>query len=127
MSPLVDLAVRVALGLVLLGVLAASVRLVLGPSRADRVVALDLVTVLLVAIAALLVAVTGKLAYLDLSLALALIGFLATVAFARYVEHEPARAPDDRADATVPSGAPADGSALAPGGARPDPDAERAP
>lgn len=105
MSPLVALAVRVALGLALIGILAASVRLVLGPSRADRVVALDLITVLLVAIAALLVLVTGKLAYLDLSLALALIGFLATVAFARYVEHEPDRMPDGSEESVVPTGA----------------------
>ena len=105
MSPTIEVAVHIALALIVLGLLAASVRLVLGPSRADRVVALDLITVMLVAIAALLVPLAGRLAYLDLSLALALIGFLATVAFARYVEHSPRREPDEESGSIVPSGA----------------------
>lgn len=89
-----DFAAAIALGLVMLGAIAGCVRLVLGPSLADRVVSLDLITVLLVAIAALLALTTGKAAYLDLGLALALVGFLTTVAFARYAERRPSQTPD---------------------------------
>jgi multicomponent Na+:H+ antiporter subunit F len=57
-----------------------------GPTAADRIVALDLITILLVAITSLLALQLDNAAYLDLGLALALVGFLATVAFARYLE-----------------------------------------
>ena len=90
MDALTDtLALDVATLLTLIGLVAASVRLYLGPSRSDRVVALDLITVLLVAIASLAALRFDDSAYLDLGLTLALVGFLATVAFARYVESEP--------------------------------------
>ena len=91
---LIELAIGAALGLTTLGGIAGCIRMVLGPSLADRVVALDLVTVLLIAIAALLALKTGEDVYLDLGLALALVGFLATVAFARYAERRPERRED---------------------------------
>jgi multicomponent Na+:H+ antiporter subunit F len=79
----------IAFVLVGVGLLAAVVRLVLGPSRADRVVALDLIAVLLIAVSFLVSLYSGRIAFLDLALVLALVGFLATVAFARYLEAEP--------------------------------------
>ena len=91
---LVELAIMAALILTTIGGIAGCIRLVLGPSLADRVVALDLVTVLLIALAALLAIKTGEAVYLDLGLALALVGFLATVAFARYAERRPERRED---------------------------------
>jgi len=62
------------------------VRLLQGPSLADRVVALDLVVVVLIALAALLAVRFEQSAFLDLAMVLALIAFLATAAFARYAE-----------------------------------------
>lgn len=85
MSGFVSLALAIALPLTLIGLIATCARLFLGPSRADRVVSLDLLTVLLAATAALAALRFDNPAYLDISLTLALIGFLATVAFARYV------------------------------------------
>lgn len=82
-------ALKVAMILTVFGLVCASIRLIIGPSRADRVVSLDLITVLLVAIAAQLSLQYQEAAYLDLGLAIALIGFLATVAFARYIENAP--------------------------------------
>jgi len=82
-------ALTIATLLTLVGLVAACIRLILGPSRADRVVALDLITILLVAIAAQLSLRYEEAAYLDVGLAIALIGFLATVAFARYIENAP--------------------------------------
>lgn len=99
MSVILDAALDIATVLTLIGLVATSVRLYLGPSRADRVVALDLLTVLLIAIAALAALRFDDEAYLDLGLTLALVGFLATVAFARYVESEPAREAAPAADA----------------------------
>ena len=63
-----------------------SVRFLLGPSVPDRVVALDLLAALIMAQAALMVFTSGFISYLDVATAIALISFLATVAFARYLE-----------------------------------------
>lgn len=84
-----DLAITASLLLTVIGLVSGSIRMLRGPSAADRIVSLDFVTVLLIAITSLLALQLDNAAYLDLGLALALIGFLATVAFARYVERNP--------------------------------------
>ena len=84
-----DLAITIALSLTIVGLISGCIRMLRGPSAADRVVSLDFVTVLMIAITSLLALRLDNAAYLDLGLALALIGFLATVAFARYVENNP--------------------------------------
>ena len=84
-------AINIALFLTIVGLVAGCLRMFKGPTSADRVVSLDFVTVLMIAITSLLALQLDNAAYLDLGLALALIGFLATVAFARYVERNPPR------------------------------------
>jgi len=63
----------------------SSIRVLIGPSIVDRVVALDM----LVGIAIGFIAVFGMKAgfhlYIDIAIALGLVGFLATVAFARFI------------------------------------------
>ncbi len=63
----------------------AIVRLIEGPSLPDRVVALDLMTTIAVSIIALYSLITGETVYLDTALMLALIAFLGTIGFARYI------------------------------------------
>ncbi len=79
-----------ALGFVLpvlvLALALSAVRLLRGPSLADRVVALDLMTTLAVGIAAVAAIVADQAVFLDVALVLALVAFLGTVAFARYLE-----------------------------------------
>jgi multicomponent Na+:H+ antiporter subunit F len=62
-------------------------RLVRGPSLPDRVVGLDLITSVAVALAALYALVSGQTAFLDVAIVLALFAFLATLGLARYIEH----------------------------------------
>ena len=83
---LLSYAVDVSFILVFMGVALAFARLMVGPTMADRIVALDLVTVQAVAFMGLLCLATGEAAFLDVAIAIALVGFLGTVAFARYVE-----------------------------------------
>ncbi len=99
MSGVPAIAVTIALVLVGIGLAGAAFRLVRGPEPADRVVALDLITVLLVAITSLIALRTENVLYLDPALALALVGFLATVALARYLE---ARTPRESGDGGAP-------------------------
>lgn len=67
-------------------------RLVRGPSLPDRVVALDMMTVAIVAFCGLAAVRSRDPAFLDVALALALVGFLATVALARFAERQQVRA-----------------------------------
>lgn len=71
-----------ALGLALV---LSIVRIALGPTLPDRILALDLLTVLGLGFIAVLAIRTDQMLYLDIAIALALVGFLATVAFSRYV------------------------------------------
>lgn len=60
-------------------------RLLRGPTPADRVVALDMLALLGIGLIGVFSISTGEYAFLDVAIALALVGFLATVAFARYI------------------------------------------
>ena len=67
-------------------VLVAVVRLVTGPTLPDRVVAMDLIGVLVVGLIVVLAAATGVRATLDAAIVIALIAFVATIAYATYIE-----------------------------------------
>ena len=85
-SQIVRWAVDVTTVLTVLGLVFSFVRLIRGPSLPDRVVSIDLITVLAVAIAGLLAITHTEPDFLDIAVALALVAFLATVAFAWYAE-----------------------------------------
>jgi len=87
---MIDLA---ALAYVLLAALCVALaivgwRLVWGPTFADRFVAFDMLTALGVAFAGLTAVATGRDAFLDIALALALINFAGTAAFALFLERK---------------------------------------
>ena len=69
-----------------LALVLAFIRLARGPDLPDRVVALDLVAVLTVGIVSMYAIDTGEQVFLDAAIVVALITFLGTIAFARYVE-----------------------------------------
>ena len=76
---------------VLLAVLALSLalaayRMLSGPRYADRFVALDMLTAVVVASSALTALATGRGAFLDVGLGAALINFASTCAFATFLE-----------------------------------------
>lgn len=75
----------IALSLLALAVLFTLVRLVRGPTLADRIVALDLLSALAVSLIAVFALRTRVSLQLDIALALCLVGFVSTVALARYL------------------------------------------
>lgn len=85
-APLLRLAIEAGFILILASIALAFLRLVRGPSLPDRVVALDLITILAVAFCALFAIASEEAAFLDVAIALALVAFLATVALARFAE-----------------------------------------
>jgi multicomponent Na+:H+ antiporter subunit F len=64
----------------------AFARLVRGPSLPDRVVALDLMTALAMGMIAAYGIGADQPVFLDVAVVLALVSFVATIAFAAYVE-----------------------------------------
>jgi multicomponent Na+:H+ antiporter subunit F len=75
----------IGLGCLSLGLLLAIVRLVRGPTLPDRILALDLITTLALGFIVLVAILTGYYLYLDIAISLGLVGFLSTIALARYV------------------------------------------
>lgn len=84
----VFLFLAVIAGFVLLGVsfVLAVIRMVAGPTLSDRIVAVDLVSYISIGIIIHICILTSNSLYLDVALALALVAFLAVIAFARHVE-----------------------------------------
>ena len=80
--------VVIALAMLSVAMLLAFVRLARGPSLPDRVIALDLISILAAAIAATYAIAARQAIFLDVAIVLALISFLGTVAFARFVERQ---------------------------------------
>jgi multicomponent Na+:H+ antiporter subunit F len=81
-----NLALLLILPLLSLAVVMAFVRLARGPSLPDRVVALDLIATLSMGMIAVYAIITNQPVLLDVAIVLALLAFLGTVAFARYLE-----------------------------------------
>jgi multicomponent Na+:H+ antiporter subunit F len=71
---------------VVLAALAGFYRLLAGPTRADRVIALDLLFAIAVVLCICAAMVSGSPAFLDVAIGLALIGFVATIAWARLID-----------------------------------------
>ena len=79
-------AVQITFGMLIVALVLAFIRLAKGPSLPDRVVALDMMTILIVAFCGVAAVLADDKAFLDVAVVLALVGFLATVALARYAE-----------------------------------------
>ncbi|MBB4303795.1 multicomponent Na+:H+ antiporter subunit F [Rhodobium orientis] len=61
------------------------VRIIIGPTLPDRILALDMLVAVGIGFIAVIGVKTSYYLYLDIAIALGLVGFLATVAFARFV------------------------------------------
>ena len=84
-NDLVGTSALIAFAMIIAAFFLTVVRLVRGPSIADRVMSLDLLFTLGMSFIGVYVVATGRDVYLDIAIALGLVGFLATVAYARYV------------------------------------------
>ena len=88
----------ISFGLLSVAFFLTILRIILGPTLPDRVIALDMLVYIGIGYIAVVVIYTGYFLYLDIAIALGLVGFLATVAFARFILHrgkvdEPAQKP----------------------------------
>lgn len=84
-SQFLQFSATVALGLLTLAFALTIIRVLRGPSLPDRVLGLEMLVSTGIAYIAVLAIKTSFFLYLDVAIALGLVGFLATVAFARYI------------------------------------------
>lgn len=82
---ILNYATNFALAVLPLSFMIAVIRVILGPTLPDRVVALDMLVSIAIGFIAVIALKTGYNLYIDIAIALGLVGFLATVAFARFV------------------------------------------
>ena len=90
-SDFLEFALSASFVMVVAAAVLALLRLAIGPSLPDRVVALDMMTILIVAFCGLFAVFASVPAFLDVALIVALVGFLATVALARFAERRNVR------------------------------------
>ncbi|NTV20847.1 MAG: cation:proton antiporter [Chlorobium limicola] len=82
---IIDLSVDTAVAVIGLSILIIFIRLVIGPSIADRVVALDLLSANAIAFIAVYSIKNDSTTFLDVGIIVAILAFLGTVAFAFYL------------------------------------------
>lgn len=80
------LAAKAVMSILALAIFLALVRLVHGPDLPDRVVALDLISILSLGMIGSYVVLMDQPVYLDAAIIVALLTFLATVGFAHFLE-----------------------------------------
>ena len=80
--------IGIASAFVIGALLISTYRLLRGPSLADRIVALDLMSTVAVGAMAVTALYTGHVVYIDVAIVVGLVAFLATVAFGSLIEHE---------------------------------------
>ena len=95
MPEIISGAVHLSSALIGLAYIFSVIRLILGPSLPDRVVALDLIAALTLGFTALHALRTGEWAFLSVSVIITLICFLGTIAFAQYLEKKTQQSPDE--------------------------------
>jgi multicomponent Na+:H+ antiporter subunit F len=76
----------VATCIMLIGMLIAMFRFILGPSAVDRVIAFDTMTIISLSLITVIGHFSGRFIYLDVALVYGLLSFLGVVAVARYLE-----------------------------------------
>ncbi|KPB02256.1 cation:proton antiporter [Ahrensia marina] len=84
-SEFLNFSVQFALVLLSAAFLLTVLKVIKGPTLPDRILALDMLVATAIGFIAVIGLKTGYTLYVDVAIALGLVGFLATVAFARFI------------------------------------------
>lgn len=84
-TDLMNLALIIAFVSVAIAQVMSMVRLILGPTTGDRILALDTMVVNAIGLIVLLGIAQGVRVYFEVSMIIAMLGFVSTVAYARFV------------------------------------------
>ncbi len=84
-ADMLQIALWIAFGAVATAQIMAMIRLVIGPHTGDRILALDTMVVNAIGLIVLLGIAQGTIIYFEVALIIAMLGFVSTVAYARFV------------------------------------------
>lgn len=84
-----EIILQIAVVLIFFSIVFGVLRLAIGRTAIDRVVAIDMLTVVTISLIALYAHMSGRFAYLDVALVYGLLSFLAVLAIARFLEKGP--------------------------------------
>jgi multicomponent K+:H+ antiporter subunit F len=82
---MLTLALPIAMGAVLMAMALNLWRMAIGPTRPDRILALDTLSINTIALIMLLDVALGSVIYLEAALILAMMGFVGTVALCKFI------------------------------------------
>jgi multicomponent Na+:H+ antiporter subunit F len=86
---LANLILEISAVMIFFSIVFGVIRLIIGGTMIDRVVAIDVLTVVSIALIALYAHISGRFAYIDVALVYGLLSFLAVLAIARFLERGP--------------------------------------
>jgi len=72
--------------LVALGILFAVIRMILGKTAFDRVLGIDVINIIITGLLVVIAGILDSSLYLDIAIVFAILAFLETVVFARFLE-----------------------------------------
>ncbi len=83
---MVNTILTIAIAIILLSIAITLIRFVIGKTSVDRVIAFDVMTVASIAFIGILAYLTQRVIYLDVAIVYGLLGFLAVIIIAKYLE-----------------------------------------
>lgn len=86
MDKLPEIILEISAYFISAGIILSTVRMIKGPTMADRAVALDTFTVISISLIVLIAFITGRVIFLDVGMVYAILSFIGVVAVARYTE-----------------------------------------
>lgn len=81
-----EIILQIAVVLIFFSIVFGVLRLIIGRTVIDRVVAIDMLTVVTISLIALYAHISGRFVYIDVALVYGLLSFLAVLAIARFLE-----------------------------------------
>lgn len=81
-----SLIIQISVVLIFCAIVFSVIRLVIGRTLLDRVVAMDVLTIVTISLIALYAHIAGRFVYLDVALVYGLLSFLSVLAVARFID-----------------------------------------
>lgn len=85
-STVIQNAAYISMGILLIAFFLGFWRMVKGPGLADRVLILDLIASLVIGIIVAITAFSGEIVFMNVAVMIALVSFMGTIAFAKYMK-----------------------------------------
>ena len=82
----IDMTYLVVLGFLLIGIILAIIRVIIGPTAPDRVVGLDTINTIVIVSMIIFGIAVGSVIYIDVAIVYAFLSFISTLFIAKYLE-----------------------------------------